>query len=158
MTATTIIPEVTKEIKFNRETKDYDLYITIDGERMYIGSAPNYSEGESRCREYAYDYYSDRNTPEKAAQIALAEPTPDSSMRYDPNGNALIWECGKAAIVYDLDTQAPSLIALRGECIDFKATEIGQLRDLVRLLFRPDVLRALGLSQQSATALLPVHA
>lgn len=74
--ATTIIPEVTKEIKYNRETKDYDCYITIDDQREYIGSAASYGDGETRCRDYAFSYYEDRNTPEKAVAVALADEAP----------------------------------------------------------------------------------
>lgn len=51
--ATTIIPEVEKEIKHNCETRDYDCYISIGGDPMqHIGSAPDYSASETKCSEY----------------------------------------------------------------------------------------------------------
>jgi len=43
--------EFRKEIKWNRSTKDYDLF--LDGE--YVGSAANYSEGERRLNELVLD-------------------------------------------------------------------------------------------------------
>lgn len=59
------------EIIYSRADRDYSCFVIIDGVREYIGSAPNYSEGERRCRDYAYDHYADRSTPEVAAQIVM---------------------------------------------------------------------------------------
>lgn len=64
--------EVTKRIQFNRDTMDFDLYITIDDVEEYIGSAPNHHIAEVRCNEYAINYYTDNHTPEKAAALILA--------------------------------------------------------------------------------------
>jgi hypothetical protein len=43
--------EFRKEIKYDRATKDYSLY--LDGE--YVGSARNYSEGERALNAMVYD-------------------------------------------------------------------------------------------------------
>lgn len=73
-TTSTIIPEVTKRIAWNKQTKDYDCFIAFDGEdEQPIGSASTYGDAEKKCRDYAFDYYSDNHTPEKAVQIALDE-------------------------------------------------------------------------------------
>jgi hypothetical protein len=48
--SSTLGQEFRKEIKWNRATKDYDLF--LDGE--YVGSAANYSEGERRLNELVY--------------------------------------------------------------------------------------------------------
>lgn len=64
--------DVTKEIKFNRDTKDFDLYITIDGRREYIGSAATQPAAETKCNDYTIAYYEDNHTPEKAAALILA--------------------------------------------------------------------------------------
>src|SRR5690606_35857004 len=40
------------EIKYNRDTKDFDCYAIVDGKREYIGSAPNYSKCEAVCAEW----------------------------------------------------------------------------------------------------------
>lgn len=63
--------DIIKEIKYSRENRDFDCFITIDGQREYIGSADNYSDGEIKCDEYAYNYYIDSWTPERAAQLIM---------------------------------------------------------------------------------------
>ena len=80
MSVTTgIIPEATKRIAYNATHDNYDCFITIDGGgEQYIGSANTYHEAETRCSSYAYDYYSDNHTPEKAVQIALFVDIPDT--------------------------------------------------------------------------------
>jgi hypothetical protein len=148
MTATTIIPEVTKEIKFNRETKDYDCFITIDELRQYIGSAPTHPAAETKCRDYAFSYYEDNHTPEKAAQVAL---TDDPECTCDAQTNATMWRRGDACVCFDQDFQHVVFIAIEGRMIEFEdAAEVAQLRHLVRLLLRPDVLRAIGLGTLAA--------
>lgn len=42
---------ITKEIRYSRITRDYDLF--LNGE--YVGSAPNYREGELRLNELVYE-------------------------------------------------------------------------------------------------------
>jgi hypothetical protein len=48
---TTLGAEFRKEIRYDRDTKDYSLY--LDGE--YIGSAANYHEGEEKLNATIYD-------------------------------------------------------------------------------------------------------
>jgi len=73
----TTIPEITKRIAYNRETRDYDCFIAFDGgDEQPIGSASTYGSAEKKCSDYAFDYYNDNHTPEKAAQIALSADIP----------------------------------------------------------------------------------
>lgn len=73
MTTETIIKEIVYVT-----AGDYDCYVTVDGQREYIGSAPSYHDGELKCDNYAYHYYADNHTPEVAAAIAvgMSEATP----------------------------------------------------------------------------------
>jgi hypothetical protein len=68
---TTIIADIQKDIVYSRETRDYDMYIIIDGKREYIGSAPNYSQAEIVTNAYAYDYLTDSHTIETAAELVM---------------------------------------------------------------------------------------
>lgn len=63
---------VIKEIEYDRETKDYAAFVTIDERREYIGSRRSYDEADRLCDEYAYHHFADNHTPEVAAQIAVA--------------------------------------------------------------------------------------
>jgi hypothetical protein len=79
VSASTILPEITKRIAYNRTSKDYDCYISIDGDpEQYIGSADTHPAAETKCRDYAYNYYEDNNTPEKAVAVVLADEVPAS--------------------------------------------------------------------------------
>jgi hypothetical protein len=72
-----ITPEIAKRIVYNPETRDFDCFISIDeGPEQYIGSAPTHPEAETTCRDYAFHFYSDNHTPEKAAPFALADDLP----------------------------------------------------------------------------------
>lgn len=72
MAASTILPEITKRIAYNHG--DYDCFVTIDGgAEQYIGSASTYSQGETKCDSFVFDYYTDTNTPEKAAALLLGD-------------------------------------------------------------------------------------
>jgi hypothetical protein len=74
----TTLPELTKRIAYNKDNRDYDCFIAFDGtDEQCIGSAASYGAAEKVCNDYAYDYYNDNHTPEKAVQVALAEPTAD---------------------------------------------------------------------------------
>lgn len=42
---------IEREIRYSRETKDYDLY--LDGE--YVGSAGSYLDGEQKLNELVYE-------------------------------------------------------------------------------------------------------
>jgi hypothetical protein len=69
-------PEITKRIAYNSETKDFDCFIRVDaGPEQYIGSASTHPEAEGTCRDYAFQFYSDNHTPEKAALLALVDDT-----------------------------------------------------------------------------------
>lgn len=65
--------DVTTRIAFDRATKDYACYATMDGREELIGYAPNHSEAAGICREYRFNYYLDRYTPERAAEIAMEQ-------------------------------------------------------------------------------------
>lgn len=62
---------IAKEIVYDRESREYAIYITIDEQREYIGSTPSYHDAELKCNDYAYHYYADNHTPEVAAAIAV---------------------------------------------------------------------------------------
>lgn len=64
--------DITKRIAFNRDSRDFDCYVTIDGREEYIGSAPTNGAGEIKCNQYAIAYYEDNHTPEKAAELVMA--------------------------------------------------------------------------------------
>jgi hypothetical protein len=65
-------PEVTKSIRYNKDTKDFDVYCAIDGdEPQYIGSVGSYGAGEVLANQYAIDFYIDAHTPEKAVELDM---------------------------------------------------------------------------------------
>lgn len=66
-----VTPTIAKEIVYDRETKDHAAYVTIDGQREYIGSGKTYHDAEIKANEYTYNYYTDNHTPEVAAGIAV---------------------------------------------------------------------------------------
>lgn len=68
---TTIIADIQKEIVYSRESRDYDMFIVIDGTREYIGSAPNNSAAERITNQYAYDYLMDSQTIETATELLM---------------------------------------------------------------------------------------
>lgn len=77
-------PEVTKRIAYDRATGDYNCLIAFDGsDEQPIGSAGTYGDAEKKCNAYAFDYYSDNHTPEKAVQIALSDELPDDDEGLD---------------------------------------------------------------------------
>jgi hypothetical protein len=81
-----IIAEITKRIAYNPETKDYDCFIRVDaGPEQYIGSAPTHPKAEGTCRDYAFQFYSDNSTPEKAALLALADDVPPAIPHEGPH-------------------------------------------------------------------------
>lgn len=67
----TSAPAVIKEVEYDRETKDFAAFITIDERREYIGSRRSYGEADRLCDEFAYNFYADNHTPEVAAAIAV---------------------------------------------------------------------------------------
>ncbi len=66
-------PLATTRITYNRDNRDYDCFVAIDGVEEYIGSAPTYHHGEVKLKEYVFNYYNDNHTPEAAVQV-LARP------------------------------------------------------------------------------------
>ena len=44
-----------KEVRRNRETRDWDAYVTIGSVRQYIGSRRSPQEAESLCDQYVYE-------------------------------------------------------------------------------------------------------
>jgi hypothetical protein len=86
MTTAHSTPELTKRIAYSKDNCDYSCYIVFDGgDEQYIGGAATYCEAEKKCQDFAFDYYSDAYTPEKAAQVALngipiAEPLAAASL------------------------------------------------------------------------------
>jgi hypothetical protein len=89
MAATLILPEVTKRIDYNRDTRDYDCLVAIDGgAEQYIGSASTYGRAETKCNTFVFDYYEDNNTPEKAAEFAMEPATPLEGFYISPGVGA----------------------------------------------------------------------
>lgn len=95
----TVHLDLIKRIAYNRFTKDYDAFVTIDGRlEQYIGSAADHLAAEKLCDDYAFNYYADNATPEKAAQIALAlfderrasDPEPAPPVDDGPNDHAYL--------------------------------------------------------------------
>ena len=68
---THIIADIQKEIVYSRQTRDYDLFIVIDGKREYIGSAKTYGAGEVITNTYVFDYLTDSHTIETAAELLM---------------------------------------------------------------------------------------
>lgn len=60
------------EIRFDRETKDFALY--LDG--AYVGSAPNYSEGEKRLNALKYEALLHGATLEQIEELFRQELAP----------------------------------------------------------------------------------
>jgi hypothetical protein len=86
-TATT--PEVSKRIAYNRDTRDYDCLVAIDGgAEQYIGSASTYGQAETTCNTFVYDYYTDANTPEIAVELAMEPATPLEGFYVSPGVGA----------------------------------------------------------------------
>lgn len=103
MAASTIIADITKEIKFNRETEKYDCFVHVDGgDAQYIGSTAIYPEGEALCTRFAFDYLSDNNTPEAAAELLLPTPAQLGQRLCAARADVMADE---AATVIQLDTR-----------------------------------------------------
>ena len=60
-----------KRISYNKDTRDFDIYVGIDGPEQYIGSASTRPQAEQRASEYVIAYYEDAYTPERAAQLIM---------------------------------------------------------------------------------------
>jgi len=91
-------PDITKRIAYNPETKDYDCFIRVDaGPEQYIGSAPTHPQAEGTCRDYAYHFYSDNHTPEKAALLTLVD---DASPAIPHEGPYIVTEAPTRHAMY----------------------------------------------------------
>lgn len=153
MATSTIISEVEKEIKYNHETKDYDCTVIIDGAREYIGSADSYGEGETMCRDYAYSYYSDNHTPEKAVAIALADEQPVSGPpaapsvvveQEDTDWYRYTYGAASLSVEEDEDNQIKYLDLVIGrQGVNLGAAGAQAVRDLAALLHNHDVQNTL---------------
>lgn len=64
-------PTIAKEIVYDRESREYAIYVTIDEGPQLIGFRKTWHDAEMLCNEYAYNYYTDHHTPEVAARIAV---------------------------------------------------------------------------------------
>lgn len=65
--------DVTTRIEYCKETRDYAAYATVGGKEELIRYAGSYSAAVGVCRDYRFNFYLDRHTPERAAEIALEE-------------------------------------------------------------------------------------
>lgn len=103
MATTNIISGIEKTVKYNRLNKDFDCYVIIDGgEPLHIGYAQTAHEGEEKCNAYAFDYLSDNNTPEAAAELLLPTPAQLGQRLCAARADVMADE---AATVIQLDTR-----------------------------------------------------
>lgn len=100
--------DVTTRIRYDVASRDWACYATVDNIEKIIGYAANHSAAIGICRDYRYDFYSDRHTPERAAAIAMerepaaiyADPAPSCAC-LDPS---ICW-CG----AYPMDATAKEI-------------------------------------------------
>lgn len=64
--------DFTKTIEYNRVGNDYDVFVTIDGNEEYLGSARTRALAEQRATEYVLAYFEHTHTPEKVARLIMA--------------------------------------------------------------------------------------
>lgn len=100
MTTATTSPAVTTRITFNRDSYDFDCYATVEGIEMYIGSRPNFFDGEALCRQYRYDAAIDSYCPEQAAAIAMEPDETPVDDGPEDNWGGFRCPCGTAAPAY----------------------------------------------------------
>lgn len=93
--------DCTTRFVFDRETHDFACYATIAGNEQLIGFAAEAHEAAALCRDYRFDFYADRHSPEQAAAVLsetiAAAATPAESQ--DDNLVATI----AAAMLHDMD-------------------------------------------------------
>lgn len=145
--ATSIIPEVTKRIAYNKETKDYDCFIAFDGtDEQPIGSASTYGDAEKKCNAYAFDYYNDNHTPEKAVQVALVETLPDADNTYH-------YMHGSASLDVQEDSDGTILsgrLVINSHVIPLAPADFAGIRDLACLLHDHDAQNTIGTFSSAA--------
>lgn len=100
MTTVTTTPAVTTRIAYNRETVDFDCFATVDGLEIYLGSRPNFFDGEALCRQYRYDAAVDSYCPEQAAAIAMEPDEAPVDDGPEDNWGGFRCPCGTAAPAY----------------------------------------------------------
>lgn len=66
----TIIADIKKDIRWSKG--EYDVYVIVDGEPIYLGSTRSRIEADQRANSYAYDYLTDTHTYETAAELLAA--------------------------------------------------------------------------------------
>jgi hypothetical protein len=66
---TNIIAGITKDIRWAHG--EWDVSVIVDGERVYLGSTTSRLDAEDRANSYAFDYLTDSNTPETAAELLM---------------------------------------------------------------------------------------
>ncbi len=103
--------DVTTRITFNRDTYDFDVFVTVEGLEIYLGSKPSYFDCESLCRQYRFDHYADSYTPEKAAAVAM-EPTDEAPVDDGPGDNwgGFRCSCGVVEPTYATDRAASAAV------------------------------------------------
>lgn len=161
MAASTIISDIQKEIKYDRQTKDYNCLISIDGGAFEsIGFASNYSEAERKCNAYAYDYLTDTGTHETAATLVMAdEPayTPIVQVEQrstDDEDEPTTWtefECGAVHIGANDSDGSPADLIIHGREITSTPITYAMLSalhaDLGALLAHPGIQAALPVGE-----------
>jgi hypothetical protein len=160
MAATTIISDITKEIKFDRQTKDYACYISIDGaEAECIGFASTYSQAETKCNQYAYDYLSDTGTHKTAAELVLADDAPAAPAftMEEKDTDWFTYRYGTAQL--DVEEEPDGTVKhltflIDGREVYFKGSDLPAVRDLASLLHNHHVQNTLeftlGIGSQPA--------
>lgn len=69
----TTLTAPTKRIAYNRTSRDYDAFVTVDETEEYIGSRPTQHDASLLASDYIIQFYNDSHTPEAAAQLIHQE-------------------------------------------------------------------------------------
>jgi hypothetical protein len=99
MAATTIIIE--KRVSFNRDNRDFDCFVSIDGDEQYIGSRGTHTIATAFCDSYVYDILqTEAQTIPMPSIEALAEAAADLVLEADQASNpAAVRGYNKAALM-----------------------------------------------------------
>lgn len=88
----TTAPAIIKEVIYDRESKDYAAYVTIDGgPRQCIGYGKTHTEADNLCNDYAYNFYADNHTPETAVQFLDDDPFNDGPSQEEQAASTAAW-------------------------------------------------------------------
>lgn len=64
---------MTKRITYNATSRQYDLFVAVDGgAEQHIGEAATLGQGDVECNRYLIAYFLDTGTPERAAELVMA--------------------------------------------------------------------------------------